>query len=261
MTTAALQTVLTVPERFRGPAGIANGGWIAATVADAFSRNHTAVEVTLHAPTPLETELRLEHVANCATLSHGDQLLVEAIPVAEDLEAPAFVPFNDAARAELGFAGWRGHAFPECFACGLREPGDGLRIFPGPVKRRSSEGESEGRANELRSGRDHEHEGTDLVAAGWRVPFTVADADGVPNAIVGAVLDCITGWAHFGPGESALLGRLSLQIHRRVYPGGTYSVVGRATGREGRKLFGQSALYEVDGTLVAAANATWIVPR
>ncbi|MFI6326462.1 hypothetical protein ACIBG8_53700 [Nonomuraea sp. NPDC050556] len=236
MTTAALQTVLTVPERFRGPQGIANGGWIAATVADALSRNHTAVEVTLHAPTPLETELRLEHVANTATLSHGDKLLVEAIPVAEDLEAPAFVPFNDAARAEAGFAGWHGHAFPECFACGLREPGDGLRVFPGPV------------------------EGTDLVAAGWRVPFTVADADGVPNAIVGAVLDCITGWAHFGPGESALLGRLSLQIHRKVYPGGTYSVVGRATGAEGRKLFGSSALYEVDGTLVASAKATWIKP-
>lgn len=237
MTTAALQTVLTVPERFRGPKGIANGGWVAATVAEALSGNHTAVEVTLHAPTPLETELCLEHVANTASLSHGDKLLVEAIPVAEDLEAPAFVPFNDAARAEAGFPGWRAHAFPECFACGLREPGDGLRIFPGPV------------------------EGTDLVAAGWRVPFTVADADGVPSSIVGAVLDCITGWAHFGPGESALLGRLSLQIHRRVYPGGTYSVVGQATGTEGRKLFGSSALYEVDGTLVATAKATWITPR
>ncbi|MEU6997496.1 hypothetical protein [Nonomuraea sp. NPDC046570] len=237
MTTAALQTVLTVPERFRGPAEMANGGWIAGTVADALLADHAAVEVTLHAPTPLETELRLEQVANTVALSHDGKLLVEAIPVHEDLAAPAFVPFNEAARAEAGFAGWHAHAFPECFACGLREPGDGLRVFPGPV------------------------EGTDLVAAGWRVPFTVTEGDGVPASIMGAVLDCITGWAHFGPGESALLGRLSLQIHRRVYPGGTYSVVGRATGREGRKLLGQSAIYEVDGTLVAAAQATWIAPR
>ncbi|NUW40078.1 PaaI family thioesterase [Nonomuraea rhodomycinica] len=237
MTTAALQTVLTVPARFRGPAGAANGGWIAGTMADAFNDNRSAVEVTLHAPTPLETELRLEHVANTVTLSDGDRLLVEAIPVAQDLDAPEFVPFKDAARAEAGFAGWKGHAFPECFACGLREPGDGLRVFPGPV------------------------EGKDVVAAGWRVPHTVADADGVPGSIVGAVLDCITGWAHFQPGESALLGRLTLQIHRRVYPGGAYSAVARATGREGRKLFGESAIYEVDGTLVAAARATWIAPR
>ncbi|NRQ39245.1 hypothetical protein HII36_46610 [Nonomuraea sp. NN258] len=237
MTTAALQTVLSVPERFRGPAGVANGGWIAGTMAEALNGGRSAVEVTLHAPTPLETELRLEHVANSVSLSHGDTLLVEAIPVAEELGAPAFVPFNDAARAEAGFVGWQGHPFAECFACGQREPGDGLRIFPGPV------------------------EGTDLVAAGWRVPFTVAGEDGVPAPIVGAVLDCITGWAHFGPGESALLGRLAVQIHRKVHPGGQYSVVARPTGRDGRKMYGESAIFELDGTLVAAARATWIAPR
>ncbi|MCK2220591.1 hypothetical protein MF672_043340 [Actinomadura sp. ATCC 31491] len=237
MTTAALQTVLTVPRRFRGPEGVANGGWIAGTMAETLNGGRSAVEVTLHAPTPLETELRLEHMANSASLSHGDRLLVEAIPVAEDLEGPGFVPFNDAARAEAGFAGLKAHPFAECFACGLREPGDGLRIFPGPVA------------------------GTDLVAAGWRVPFTVAGEDGVPASIIGAVLDCITGWAHFGPGESALLGRLAVQIHRDVHPGGRYSVVARPTGRDGRKMFGQSAIYEVDGTLVAAGRATWIAPR
>ncbi|NUR83568.1 MAG: hypothetical protein HOY71_05710, partial [Nonomuraea sp.] len=193
MTTAALQTVLTVPERFRGPAGVANGGWLAGTMADALNGHRSAVEVTLHAPTPLETELRLEHVANTVTLSDGDKVLVEAFPVAEDLEAPDFVPFNEAARAEAGFPGWHGHAFPECFACGLREPGDGLRIFPGPV------------------------EGTGLVAAGWRVPIAVADEDGVPASVVGAALDCVTGWAHFAPGEYALLGRLAVQVHRKVY--------------------------------------------
>ncbi|WP_433255093.1 hypothetical protein ACQPYK_14050 [Streptosporangium sp. CA-135522] len=240
MTTAAeLQTVLSVPARFRGPEGTANGGWIAGTVTEALhgARHDSAVEVTLHAPTPLETELSLRHLANSATLTHGDTLLVEAIPVAEQLDAPAFVPFNKAALAESGFAGLRGHAFPGCFACGMRDPGDGLRIFPGPVS------------------------GTDLVAAGWRVPMTVTDEDGVvPDAIIWAALDCVTGWAHFAPGEFALLGRLTAQVHRRIYPGGTYSVVGRATGREGRKLFGESAVYEADGTLVAAAKAVWIAP-
>ena len=237
MTTAALQTVLTVSGRFRGPAGVANGGWLAGTLADTLNGKRSAVEVTLHAPTPLERELRLEHVANSVSLHDGDTLLVEAIPVTEDVTPPPFVSFTDAARAEAGFRGHHGHAFPECFACGLREPGDGLRIFPGSV------------------------EGPGMVAAGWRVPFAVAEEDGVPSSVVGAALDCVTGWAHFQPGESALLGRLALQVHRDVTPGGAYSVVGRAAGREGRKLFGQSAIYEEDGTLVAAAHATWIVPR
>lgn len=240
MTTAAeLQTVVSVPARFRGPEGVANGGWIAGTVTEALhgARHDSAVEVTLHAPTPLETGLSLRHLANSATLTLGDTLLAEAIPVAERFNAPAFVPFNEAARAEGGFAGLGGHPFPGCFACGLRAPGDGLRIFPGAVP------------------------GTDLVAAGWRVPMAVTDQDGaVPDAVTWAALDCVTGWAHFQPGESALLGRLTAQIHRRIYPGGTYSVVARAAGREGRKLFGESAVYEVDGTLVASAKAVWIAP-
>ncbi|GAA4517577.1 MULTISPECIES: PaaI family thioesterase [Nonomuraea] len=238
MTTAALQTVLTVPDRFRGPARSANGGWLAGTLAGVLNGGRSAVEVTLRAPTPLGTELKLEHLANSVSLYDGGKPLVEAIPVAEDVQAPPFVSFTEAARAEAGFAGRRAHAFPECFACGFREPGDGLRIFPGPVE-----------------GSD------DLVAAGWRVPFTVADEDGVPPAVVGAALDCVTGWAHFRPGESALLGRLAVQFHRKVTAGGVYSVVARETGREGRKMFGQSAIYEVDGTLVAAAKATWIAPR
>jgi hypothetical protein len=241
MTAAAeLQTVVTVPTRFRGPEGAANGGWISGTLAEALTgvEPGTAVEVTLHAPTPLDTPLRLGHVANTASLAHGERLLVEAIPVTERLTPPGFVPFKEAARAEAHFPGLVAHAFPGCFACGLREPGDGLRIFPGRVP------------------------GTDLVAAGWRVPATLSDGEGlVPVPVVWAALDCATGWAHLRPGESALLGRLTGQVHRRVYPGGTYSVVARATGREGRKLYGESAVYEVDGTLAAAARATWILPR
>ncbi|GAA4582718.1 hypothetical protein GCM10023194_18240 [Planotetraspora phitsanulokensis] len=258
---AGLRTVLSVPERFRGPEGTANGGWIAGTLASSLTGGgqDSAVEVTLHKPVPLETEVTIEHVGNTVTLNLGDQHLAEAIPVAlgrgagggsaEELTPPPFVPFNDAARAEDGFRGRYRHPIAGCFACGLREPGDGLRIFPGPVA------------------------GTDLVAAGWRVPVGVTDEHGVvPDSIIWAALDCATGWVQYGsseesgtgsvqPVESALLGRLTGQVFRRVYPLGSYSVVARAIGREGRKLHGVSAVYEVDGTLVAAARATWITPR
>jgi hypothetical protein len=238
MTAAAgTRTVVTVPARFRGPDSSANGGWAGGTVAGALAGHDSPVEVTLHRPVPLDTELTLGHVANTVTLSYGGELLVEAIPVTEKLNPPPFVPFHEAARAEKGFAGLVRHPFPGCFVCGTREPGDGLRVFPGPV--------ADG-----------------VVAAGWRVPVTVADADGaIPDAIVWAALDCPTGWAHFTPGAYALLGRLTAQVFGRVYPDGTYSVVARATGREGRKLFGESAVYETDGTLVAAARAVWIAPR
>ena len=83
----------------------------------------------------------------------------------------------------------------------------------------------------------------------------------MPDSIVWAALDCPSGWAHFRPGEYALLGRLTGRVYGRVLPGGTYSIVARATGRDGRKLHGDSAIYESDGTLVAAARATWIIPR
>ena len=247
MTAAAgLQAVLTVPKRFRGPEGTANGGWIAGTLAGTLTGtgHDSPVEVTLRKPVSLETALAVEHVGNAVVLSEGESHLVEAIPVAETLTPPPFVPFTEAARAEAGFPGRHGHAIAGCFACGLREPGDGLRIFPGPV------------------------EGADLVAAGWRVPFNVTDEQGVvPDSIVWAALDCASGWAHYRsfpdrqPIQPPLLGRLTGQVFRRVYPMGRYSVVAHAESRDGRKLFGTSAVYEVGGALVAAARATWILPR
>ncbi|MDH2424629.1 hypothetical protein [Sphaerisporangium sp. TRM90804] len=244
-TSAGLQTVLNVPARFRGPRdGVANGGWVAGTLAGALAEvadGAHALEVTLHRPVPLDTPLTVGPVVNCVSLSHGDQVLAEAIPVAEEITPPPFVPFNDAAKAEAGFAGMAGgHPAPGCFVCGLRGPGDGLRIFPGPV------------------------DGTDVVAAGWRVPVTVTDQDGgIPDALIWAALDCPTGWSHARPGQGlpGVLGRITAQVFRRVYPNGTYSVVARPTGREGRKFFGTSAVYELDGTLVAAAKTTWITPR
>lgn len=237
MTSAGVRSVLSVPARFSGPEGTANGGWIAGELAGEVDCDGT-VEVTLRRPVPLGTELTLGQVANSVTLSHDGVVLAEAIPVTEDLTPPPFVPFNEAALAEEGFAGLRGeHPVPGCFVCGLRAPGDGLRIFPGPVAR------------------------TDLVAAGWRVPVMLGDDGAVPRALVWAALDCPSGWAHQGPEGPGLLGRITARTYRQVYPNGTYSVVGRSEGRDGRKLFGTSAVYEMDGTLVATARATWILPR
>jgi hypothetical protein len=239
MAAAGLQTVMTVPARFQGPDQMANGGWIGGVLASMLDGGgrRSAVEVTLRRPVPLDTELRPDRLANMVTLSLGGETLADAVPVAGTPDPPPFVPFAEAARAESGFVGLTSHPFPGCFVCGVRDPGDGLRVFAGPVR-----------------------PGT--VAAGWRVPVTIADPDGtVPDAAIWAALDCPTGWAHFGPGDRALLGRLTVRVLGQVLPGGTYSVVARASGTEGRKLYGDSAVYETDGTLVAAARAVWIRPR
>jgi hypothetical protein len=69
----------------------------------------------------------------------------------------------------------------------------------------------------------------------------------------------VSGWVHLRPGGgAALLGRLSGHVYRPVVSGRTYVVTGRDDGAERRKLFAGSAVYEPDGTLVAAARATWV---
>ncbi|WP_283133284.1 hypothetical protein [Rhizohabitans arisaemae] len=244
MTIAVALGELTVAERFRGPEGRANGGWIAGTLASGLVRPQgTAVEVTLRAGTPLDVPLTVATAEGEARLTRDGELLVEAKVVESAPVPPPFVSVVRAARAEEGYAGraeegYAGravHPYPGCFVCGLREPGSGMRIFPGPVA------------------------GTDLIAACWMVsPSVTTESGEVPEAAIWAALDCPSGWVHLQEGRTALLGRLTAQVHRPVYPGGTYVVVARSGGGEGRKLYGESALYEGNGTLIASARATWI---
>ena len=234
MTSAVVRSVLSVPARFRGPEGTANGGWIAGELAGGVDCGG-AVEVTLRRPVPLDTELTLGQVANSVTLSHDGVVLAEAIPVREELTAPPFVPFNEAAIAEEGFVGLRGeHPYPGCFVCGTRAPGDGLRIFPGPVA------------------------GTGLVAAGWRVPVILGDDGAVPQALVWAALDCPGGWATTMERETYVLGRFTVGIGRLPEPGERCVIMGRLTGVEGRKASVITTMYGGDGAQVAHARATWI---
>jgi hypothetical protein len=87
---------LRIGRRFRGPPGIANGGFASGSLA-ALLGGTVDVEVSLHVPTPEEARAAAGRGAY-----YGDPLL------------------------------------PDCFVCGpARAPGDGLRIFPGPVSRRS----------------------------------------------------------------------------------------------------------------------------
>ena len=121
---------MRVDPRFRGPPGIASGGFVSGSLAALLGSD--SAEVTLRRPVPLARPLRVRH-DGAVTLEDGGTLLAEARPAAAGVElaVPGAVT-ADEARAAAGGAGYYDDPwFPDCFVCGpSRRHGDGLRIFP-----------------------------------------------------------------------------------------------------------------------------------
>lgn len=231
-------TALLVPHRFCGPARSGNGGFTAGALAallDGEALGRT-VRVTLRQPPPLDTPMAVTDgvavddagavVATAEVLSGPDAVLdaVEAVDLAT------------ATTASASYAGWGRHPFPTCFACGpSRDPGDGLRIFPGRVDR-----DDEGRAR---------------VAAPWTPDPSVAHD---LFAVTWAALDCVGGWTSDLEDRPMVLGRMTARIDALPEPGSPYVVVGGARGEDGRKVHTASTLRGADGTPLGVAAHTWI---
>ena len=236
MPTPVITSTLVIPSERNGPPGMANGGWLVGRFAEELGVRD--LTVTLRAPTPLDTPLAIvAGDGGPARLYAGDLLLAEAEPAVAVDAPPAPVAGDAALIAETHFAGYHDHPFPTCFVCGTdREPGEGLRIFPGPVPGRPGE-----------------------VATLWIPSLAHGDAGGtVPTAIVAAALDCPTGWAHWEPGAVALLGRLSIHHTGTVRVGDNHVVVAERRGTQGRKSFSTAGIFDPDGRCVAMSTATWI---
>ena len=135
--------------------------------------------------------------------------------------------------------------FPDCFVCGMgREPGDGLRIFPGPLA------------------------GRPLWAAPWTPDPSVTGADGrVRPEVVWAALDCPSGIAAaeaagLARDTAILLGRMTASLTVLPVAGDQCLVIAWPGGRDGRKLTAGSALLGPGGEVLAAARTVWLtVPR
>jgi hypothetical protein len=222
---------LIVPRRFCGPPDSGNGGWTAGALAaldDADSPDDRcdswpAIEVSLRRPPPLDTPLPVTVADGTTTASVDGSPVATAHRVERELAEVEPVAPEVAAAAEASYPGLRFHPFPTCFACGTaREPGDGLRIFPGRVG----------------SG-----PGGERVAATWTPHPSLHEdwhtyADELARASLAstwAALDCIGGWA-----------------------GDPHVVVGEGRGQDGRKTFTGATLYDSDGRVVATAEHTWI---
>jgi len=240
---------LVIDRRFRGPPNSGNGGYVCGCLA-----RHIAgdAEVTLRAPPPLERPLDVLTASDgTIELRENDKLLATASATridARDIpevsyeaaeEAVARTPYDE-----------RTHDLPTCFVCGpARGHGDGLRIFAGPLQAGAVPGKPV------------------VFAASWIPHGSLSGADGhVASEFVWAALDCPTGYCSVGArhlglkgNETALLGRMAARIERRPRPGDRCVVVAWPTGRDGRKLFADSALLSSEQDVLAIARTTWLL--
>lgn len=227
-----------VPENCVGPPSMGHGGYVGGLLAREIDG---AAQVTLRQPTPVGVDL---DIVDCGgdrwELRLDDALLVEATPGDLDLSIPTPPSIEEARAAEKGSPSYwdeRG-VHPICFGCGLaREDDEGLEIAVGPVT----------------------VDGVDQVAAVWRPSATRADADGIVDTQwVLAALDCPGAMAYIADGTRAgLLGRMVFEQFAPVHAEVDHVVTGWQIGIDGRKMLAGTALADGDGTILAAARATW----
>jgi hypothetical protein len=235
---------MTIARRFRGPPNSGNGGYVCGMLARHIPG---AAEVALRAPPPLETELDVVEVeAGRWELRQGTTTIATGRSIKLDTNRLERATYDEAVEAEkLTPVEPDQHLLPMCFVCGPdRVPGDGLRLFAGPLARRD-----------------------DVVfAVPWIPDLSLAAADGlVAPEFVWSALDCPTGYVcQFDretrgfTGVPILLGTLSARIEGRPRPGERCVVTSWQTGSEGRRLIGEAALFGEEENLLAVGRAIWI---
>jgi hypothetical protein len=229
---------ITIAARFCGPPGIANGGYVAGLLAE---RLGSSAEVTLRRPLPLDRPLTVVERHDTAGLRvvDGGETLAEADVAVVSIEPHPSVSFEEAVEARGRGGDLRRHQFAGCFVCGPgREPGDGLRIQPGPLRGRPD------------------------VVAPWVPDESLGGEWGlVRTRYTWAALDCSGAYALHNSGVAPthlLLGRIRARLVTPVSVGERCVVVGWAHGtQEGRRFHARTALYHEDGWLSAVAEQTW----
>jgi hypothetical protein len=222
-----LSTSVTIAERFNGPPGTGNGGYVCGLVAAELG---TSAQVSLFLPPPLGTPLTLQRtVPGVVRLLDGDAVVAEGRAGTPTVSLPDPPSLEAARDASEHFAGLdpAEHAFPTCFVCGPAHP-SGLRIFPGPYE------------------------------SGLACTWTPESADPV---FVWAALDCPSGFACMPPGSASVLASMTALVPAPVEVGREYVISAWKVSSEGRKHRGASALFDDTGALVAYAEALWITLR
>lgn len=230
-----------INRRFRGPPASGNGGYSCAMLSR-FIDGPAAVR--LRVPPPLDTPLEVRRNDGAIELFYhadtGEVLVGSARPATVELDIPEAPGFTAAQAASQRYRGFVAHWFPGCFVCGpQRDPGDGLRIFPGPVDGGSGP--------------------AGMVAAAWIPDESLVDGSGlVAPEFLWAALDCPGAFSFPEPLHSALLlGELAVSIEGSVAPGERCVLIGWEIDRQGRKHFTGTALFGESGSCRAVGYATW----
>lgn len=233
-----MTATVVIDRRYNGPAESANGGYacgVFAAAARGLLPDGEAT-VTLHAPVPLDTGLRVAADGGRAHVWCADELLATVAPASARPAEP--VDFLDpAAAAATGFPGHAWHPFPTCFVCGV--DGDGLALRPSPIPGRPGE-----------------------FACAWRPDPTVAEPDGrVPAEVAVAALDCPGGWTAIRPGRPMVLSRMTALVAERPVVDADHVVVARLDNIDGRRAENTATLYRADGALLGWARSVWLEVR
>lgn len=238
---------LVVPTRFCGPEASGNGGWTAGALAHLLDPDHgSAFTVTLRQPPPLETPMPVTAVGEGLVASANGAPVIEVQPAEVEPTRVEPVPAEEARAAEAAYPGLRSHPFPRCFSCGTaREPGDGLRIFPGRVS------DQDGLVRAAATWTPHES-----VAEDWHEYAGAVRRASLP--VTWAALDCVSAWAADMTERLMVLGRMTARIGALPVVGEEHVVIGLARGADGRKSYTSSSIYAASGDLVGTAEHVWI---
>ena len=194
-------------------------------------------QVTLRKPPPLDHPLHLQQEGEKLQLMDEEVLVAEAKPGSIDFTAPENPGYEVAQAATHAYIGLKDHPFPTCFVCGPhRDQGDGLRIFAGKVPHGQ------------------------MVASSWIPDTSLAGEDQwIAPEFIWSALDCPGSFALVRTvNKLAVLGRMTADIRKSVRPGEPCVIVGWDKGKEGRKAYAGTALYNEAGELCAVAHAIWI---
>lgn len=226
---------LTVAERFCGPPGTANGGYLGGRLASLV--DSPAVSVRLRRPTPLDRPLDVRPAGTGVELRDGDEVLALAAPAELDLDVPPPPSLEEAAAVQAALPPRTGHPFPRCFGCGPeRTPGDAVAVFAGPLPGRP-----------------------DLWAGVFRPTAELPSSDGLAAPeTVWAALDCPS-YQPIAPLDPSqhLLGTIIARQDSPVRLDVDHVVLSWVIGREGRRSTTASALIGPAGEVCARAQALW----
>jgi hypothetical protein len=231
---------IVVPELYVGYPGVAFGGYVAGTLAQRLDAR--TVRVDFRGPAPVEVPLPVAGTADGGVLlGEAEHPLATARPAALSLDVPAAPSRAAATAATDRFRSDPPPGAVDCFGCGLRAPGRGLRVHCAPVPE------------------------SGLVAAAWVPPPVFAAPDGrLPARLVWGALDCPGHWAGRFLGTQqpgAVTASLTGSLLRPVTTGEPHVVYAWLLSESGRKHTMGVALTTAEGELCARSEALWIDPR